>query len=448
MFASNSNNFFSKSEGDLFADSKQIQHSIESSQYVEYRPLSSNTDNVIDFSINGGPEFIDLALTKVRVKVTIRDENDKIVKNKWKMDKDSNSIPDGRHVVPISNFMCSLFDGVNISLNNKNVTSSGSCNHAYRSYIEKVFNYTGGSKRTHLTPAMYIEDQTGEFNSTTSVAALERMERISPNTGIISMEGYIHTDFSNSSKLLINKIPVTFKLTRNKAKFSLVVGAPVAAGEDYKIKIEEIVLLVRKVKLTEDAMNANEAFLKAKNVVYSFDRNEIRQFTLAAGLSQYTIDNAIIGQQAKRLLIMLMASSDEENFTSSPYRFQPFGLKLLQISGDNFQNLSPVRLDISNKDYQEGYMGLHEALNIYYHDSNVGITPDKYLSDCFAIAKDLTPDWCATGPHSSLPVSGSMRIALQFDEPLTKTVKMLVYSEFDSYVTIDSARVVSTDYAC
>lgn len=446
MFSAKNPYYFIKSECNLNSDLKAVQNSIESSQYVEYRPVSSNTDDILLFNVPGSKEYLDMSLTKIRIKATIRNSKGEIHINKWGDDTSSppKKIAKNKHVVPINNFMCSLFSQVAVSLNGKCVTAAGSSNHAYRSYLEKMLNYGPESKKCHLSSSMYYEDEVGEMDSVTSEAAKMRMGRMSETNGVISCEGYLHTDFSSQNKLLASKIDLELKLTRNKPRFSLITDG----DDEFTIRIEEAVLLVRKVTLTDKMADLNEKVMRNHGVSYCIDRNEIRTFTVARGTSNHTLENCFLGLQPVRIFMFMIDESSEFSLKKSPYCFEHFKLRLAMLSGDNFHNFPPVRMNVDNQDYQEAYIGLHEAMNIYFRDTKNGIRPKAFLTDHFILGFDCTPDWSASQSHTSIAQSGTMRLQLQFDEPLTKNIKIMLYSEFISVVNVASDRTISTDYAC
>lgn len=446
MYIEEAASTFPKSEADLFSV-KPMQNNIESSQIVEYRPISTGLDDCIEFVIPEGPEYIDLSLTKIHLKVKILDNLGNPVKNEWIPADAAEKTPKSRkgiHIAPGNNFLGSLFNQVLLFFNHKCITSPGS-NHAYRSYIEKLLNYDSSSKQTHLQSSLFIEDSTGQMDVFDNRGAVRRMARMGTN-GNIELIGYLHTDLSNMNKLLLNNVNLRIKLYRNKPSFSLFANAVV--NPEYKINITEATLLVRKVRMDPNMIKLNEIWLRSNNAKYCIERNEIKSFTIPAGTVNHVLDNCFISQMPKRVFMFAIAEEDEFNYRRSPYKFQHFDLKRVLLSGDNYSNLRPVRMNIAEMEYIEAFDNFHDALNTYFQDTSVAITPEQFMSGAFILGWDLTADLSASQDYVSMPKSGTLRLELEYAKALPSNIKLMLYAEYNSFISIDSARNVYTDYAC
>lgn len=437
---------FPKSEADIFAP-KVIQNTIESSDVVVYRPVTSGLDECIEFLVPESPYYTDLSLTKLHLKVRILDPAGKPVINPLKagLTAADPKVRDGIHAYPINNFMGSLFSQVLVYLNHKCITSPGT-NHAYRSYIEFLLNYGSDSKSTHLQSAMYIEDDVGKAGQVDGNRGLIKRANRMSDTGTLEMMGYLHIDLANSNKLLLNNINLRLKLFRNKTAFSLLTTEAVTG--DYKIEITDAALLVRRVKLNPSMIRANEIFLKKNNARYSIERNEIKTFNIAKDTTSKVLDNCFISQMPKRILMFAVDESAEFNYQKTPYFFKNHDLTYAHLSGDNFTNLRPITLNHAKKEYMEAYISLYDTANTFFQDSSFAILPDEFLLSSFIIGWDLSADSFASSNHLSMQKSGVLRLELQWGTPLKKNIKLMLYAEYDSFISIDSERNVYTDYAC
>lgn len=108
----------------------------------------------------------------------------------------------------------------------------------------------------------------------------------------------------------------------------------------------------------------------------------------------------------------------------------------------------PFTCDFPNNQYIRAYHSLFEGSNINHADIGNGISRDSYPNGYALLAVDFTPDLCSSATHVSLPKTGSLRIDVQFAEPLTKSVTAIVFAEFDGLIEIDQYRNVVTDYSC
>ena len=93
------------------------------------------------------------------------------------------------------------------------------------------------------------------------------------------------------------------------------------------------------------------------------------------------------------------------------------------------------------------YDGLFHAFNKSYSDSGNDITYEKFKKKYPLFCFDLTADGCGNADsHFELLKQGNLRLKLHFDEPLTETVTVIVYGEFESLLEINQNREVVLDY--
>ena len=128
------------SELDLFSV-PPTQTSIEHGSFVEYHPISTLVDSgPIEFSIPGtGEDYLDLSNSHLKIQA-------KLIK------ADTTDLGNADAVGPINLTLHSLFSQVDVSLNDKLVSSSTNT-YPYKAYIETLLNYGDGAKATQLTSA-------------------------------------------------------------------------------------------------------------------------------------------------------------------------------------------------------------------------------------------------------------------------------------------------------
>jgi len=217
-----------KSELDLFT-LPPTQTSIEMGDWVQYKPLASLTDDSpIEFVVPGhGDEYIDLSHTMLHLQA-------KIVKS------DGSKLEDADKAGPVNNWLHSLFSQVDVYLNQRLVSSPGNT-YAYRSYIETLLNYGPAAKKSHLTSALWFDDETGDMDSTEDenqglVDRREFTEKSLP----VDMLGHIHADIFNQEKFLLNGVELRLRLIRSRDAFSLM-----AKDGGYKVNILDANLYAR-----------------------------------------------------------------------------------------------------------------------------------------------------------------------------------------------------------
>ncbi|GFU27677.1 uncharacterized protein F54H12.2 [Trichonephila clavipes] len=140
-----------KSELNLFA-LPPTQTVIERGHWVQFHPIANVSDGgPIEFVISGsGEEYLDLSQTQLYVR-------EKILKS------DGRLITEENKVGPVNLFLYSLFPQVDISLNER-IISSSSNTYAYRAIIETLLNHGYDSKISQLTSEVYYKDTAGRMN--------------------------------------------------------------------------------------------------------------------------------------------------------------------------------------------------------------------------------------------------------------------------------------------
>jgi len=427
-----------KSELDIFS-LPPTQTSIEKSDWIEYKPIASLTDDApIEFSIPGfGEEYLDLSHTLLSVKV-------KILKSDGaNLPAETAAVP--VDVAPVNNFLHSLFDQVDVFLNQKLVSTSTS-NYMYRSYIEALLNYGTDSKNTQLTGAMFYADSAGKMVDFVQNMGLVKRKGMAANSAVIELLGPIHCDIMNMEKYLINGVELKIKFVRTRDSFSLI-----ATGGEYKVKMLDATLKIRKVKINPAILLAHSKNLERFNAKYPITRVETKVTTIAAGLASYSCNNIILGQIPKRIIIGFVSNKTYNgDFKLNPFNFHHYKLNHMSLYVDGQQIPSkPLQPDYENNLYAECYHTLFSGTDIFYGNSyNHNITKEDYIGGYALYAFDLTSDLSASNnAHWNLIRHGSILVELKFATALTESVNMIVYAEFDNVIEIDKRRNVSIDFS-
>ena len=102
------------------------------------------------------------------------------------------------------------------------------------------------------------------------------------------------------TKMLINGVEMRVRLVRSKDAF-----CPMDSTNDgrFGIKIKEATLIVRRIKINPGIFIAHANTLAKATAKYPITRVEVKTFTLHTGILGDSIDNAILGQLPKRIII-------------------------------------------------------------------------------------------------------------------------------------------------
>ena len=312
-----------KSEIDLFRV-LPTQQSLERGRWIDYAPLSSveNPDSAITYLIAGTDEYIDLSKTIL----TVRGE---ITKG------DGTKLTGGGQtdVAPVNNFLHSLFRQVDVYLNGKQVTPAMGT-YPYRAYIETLLNYDASAKESQFTSALYYKDtatkmdDAGALPSAITIKAKnpaktgEPEERFSlpvPGSGNqgfakrsqfiqngkqFVLSGPIFTDIFMSDRLLLNMMDLKVVLNRSNPKFCLMdktdENAPTVNPQ---VKLSEVILKIRKVKVDQTVSEGIERMLKQTPALYPIRRVECKILTVPSGLPTTRQDNIFSGIIPKTFVV-------------------------------------------------------------------------------------------------------------------------------------------------
>ena len=244
-----------KSELDLFAV-PPTQTSIEHGGWIEHQPITSlDSGGPIEFVVPGaGDAYIDLANTYLLVRA-------KVVRGV------GTDIADDTPVAPVNNWLHSLFSQVDVHLNDTLVTPSSNT-YPFRAYVETLLSYGAEAKKTQLTSQLWYKDTAGHMEATQenggNAGLVERRRHVA-GSRVVEMMGRLHVDLFMQDRFLINGVTVKIRLVRSKDAFSLMAGG---ANPDYKVRIVDAVLFVRKAVLSPTVAMAHIRALEKGTAKY------------------------------------------------------------------------------------------------------------------------------------------------------------------------------------
>lgn len=431
-----------KSELDLFT-LPPTQTSIESTQWVEYKPVTTiSEDSYLEFLVPGNSEdYIDLAHTMLSVSVRLENAD--------------GNISNTAIVAPVNNFLHSLFNQVDVFFNQKPVSPPNNA-YAYRAYIETLLNYSEEAKKSHLTSTLWYEDTAGQMDAALTTVTTANPS-FSKNKGAtkrnefvkggktLDLLGHLHCDVFNQEKFLLNGVEIRVRLIRSKDTFCLI---------DYetqpvKVHVLEAALRVRKAKINPGILIAHSKALTRGTAKYPLTRVEVKSFTLHTGVTGETLDNIILGQLPKRVIIgLVLNKAFNGNRRTNPFNFQHFNLTYLALNVDGVQIPGKAIQPKYPSTYIDAFHTVFSGTGIHFMNEGNCISRDNYPNGYCLYAFDLTPDLSANcNTHWNLVKTGAVRLELRFDTELQESINCVVYTEYDNILEIDSSRQVIVDFS-
>ena len=461
-----------KSEIDLFSV-PPTQLSLEKGRWIDYRPLSSvqNDDAAaITFMISGTDEYLDLSKTILIVEGTVEASNG------------TSQVTASQ--APVNNFLHSLFKQVDVYLNGKQVTPAMGT-YPYRAYIETLLNYDVSAKKSQLSSALYFKDTPGHMeeggglpstidiktniNQTTGVSEknitinnvmisgtgnqgfAKRSKFISEGKKFV-LSGPIFSDIFMCDRLLLNMVDLKVVLNRTPNAFCLMDVATATNQINPRVKFEDVVLKIRKVKVDETVSIANEQILKRTPALYPIRRVECKALTIPANLPRVRKDNIFSGMIPKSFVFGLVDAAafsgiyggdqgSSKGFKyGNPYNFRHYNVSTitLTVNGEEVP-FKQLTLDYKggntekNKDFVQAYNTLFSGTGKMYTNTGLDITREE------------TPDMCNTSGYFNAIQRGSLSVDITFGEASKVPIAMVCYGDFENIISINSERNVIYD---
>ena len=474
-----------KSEIDLFSV-PPTQQSLERGRWIDYAPLSSveSPDSAITYLIAGTDEYIDLSKTIL----TVRGE---ITKG------DGTKLTGGNQtsVAPVNNFLHSLFKQVDVYLNGKQVTPAMGT-YAYRAYIETLLNYDASAKKSQFTSALYYKDTATQMdeagslpgspktiNNISAVTSAQQNQQAtltkeevkitepgSGNQGFAKrskfirngkqfvLSGPIFADIFMSDRLLLNMMDLKVVLNRSNPKFCLMdKTSEKAPTVNPQVKLSEVILKIRKVKVDQAVSDGIEHMLKQTPALYPIRRVECKILTVPSGLPTTRQDNIFSGIIPKTFVVgFVNVDAANGTYWTNLYNFAHFGVRSLSLTANGeeipFKQLTlaypkkpngeidPAVDKDDQLDFDEAYNTLFSGTGKIYSNASLDIDQDEYPGGFALYAFDLTPDMCKSSDYFNTVQRGSLSLALTFREAAKHPLAMVCYGDFENVIRIDAER--------
>ena len=308
-------------------------------------------------------------------------------------------------------------------------------------------NYGAGAKNSHLSSCLWYNDTPGHMDDTSSAnAGFTIRSTLTENEKSFDLIGHLHCDVFNKEKYLLNGVELRIKLIRSRDSFCLME----TINNCRAVNIVEATLLVRRAKINPGVLLAHAKALAKTTAKYPLTRVEVKTLTMRGGILGETLDNVILGQLPKRIIIGFVdnkAFNGDKSY--NPFNFKHYNINFFSIYVDGTQiPPTPLQRNFKENLYVEAYHTLFSGCGIHFFNQGNMISRESYAKGSCLFAFDLTLDYSANSTsHWKLIRQGSMRIEVRFAEALISTVNCIVYAEYDNVLEIDSSRQVIVDFS-
>ena len=330
----------------------------EKVMWVVHEPcfISREHYSSIQFYIPGtGTQYTDLSKSELYVRFKIVDATGDVFTQ-----------DNTKSALPVDQILHSMWSSVDIKLNQKLVSTSGT-NYMYKALIENLLNYDHDCKKIQMSSIGF----TGESGSFTqrhptktpvNYGLKERGEWFkklntipgSTNPTCVEFMGPLMADICNQDRYILNGVDIDIKLWPNRDEFRLITFPD---NTKAKLVIEEIKLLVCKVKLSPVTILSHASVLKENNALYPYQKTDIRTKHMASGSYGETLEEIYQGQVPSRLIVGFVESeSYNGSFSKNPFHFQNFNLSKIgfYVDGESVPH-QPFEFDFKNCQYLQGF---------------------------------------------------------------------------------------------
>ena len=248
----------------------------EKVMWVLHEPcfVSKEHYSSVQFFIPGtGTQYTDLSRSELYVRIRIENSS-----------RDVFEQTDNSSALPMDQILHSMWGSVDIKLNQKLVSTSGT-NYMYKALIENLLNYSHNCKRIQMS-SIGFSSESGNFAQThpkvtpVNYGLKERSEwfkKVSTITGstdptCVEFMGPLMSDICNQDRYILNGVDIDIKLWPNRDEFCLITHP---SGTTAKLVIEEVKLLVCKVKLSPVTVLSHAAILREHNALYPYQKTDV-----------------------------------------------------------------------------------------------------------------------------------------------------------------------------
>ena len=421
----------------------------EKIMWVVHEPtfISKEHYSSVQFYIPGtGTQYTDLSKTELYVRIKITAEDGSVFEQ-----------TDAASALPVDQILHSMWGSVDIKLNQKLVSTSGT-NYMYKALIENLLNYNHNCKKFQMS-SIGFTTESGSFTQThprktpVNYGLKERGDWFKKVTTIpgnttdptcVEFMGPLMADICNQDRYILNGVDTDIKLWPNRDEFRLITFPN---GTVAKLVIEEIKLLVCKVKLSPVTVLAHAAVLQENNALYPYQKTDIRSKFLAQGSYGETLEDIYQGRVPSRLIVGFVESESYNGaFNKNPFHFQNFNLSKIgfYVDGESVPR-HPLEFDFNSCQYLEGLLSLYRVTGKINENTDIGITRNSYREGYNLIAFEVDPTTSPDFRYLGQGQEGRTRLEIKFKEALPKGVNIILYATFPETIEIDESGVVRVD---
>jgi len=353
-------------------------------------------------------------------------------------------------IAPVNNFMHSMFQRVDVSLQNKVLTHSDQA-YAYLSYLKALLYTSDEVKKGALQMAMYYKDEGGVLANAnwliTDNEGLKARGEYFKNSKEVDMCGHLYSDVLEISRYIPNGVPLGLTLYPSSPEFCLM--SPNNDVGKFKVVITKASLDVTMIEVDPLISVAHAELLQTRPAIFPYIKTEVKRFTMSKGVFSGEFNDPFNGRIPSEMVCGLVSdSSNHGTLVENPFLFEHNSLNFIQVTVDG-QDLSQAPIqpkyvlgatDTNNSLFMDAYKTLS---GVDIDDQVIPISRDEYGGGYCLYRFFSEPQTTAQNIDvTPLKRTGNMRITLKFDEQLNEPTTLIIFAKFGATLHIDKNRAV------
>ena len=426
--------------------------------YVSYRmvPISPFTTgiNPVDFQIDPQEDFIDLSRSYFEIQ--------------WKVQKaGGGNTANTDRTYFVNNLAHSLFKQISVRLNGT-LISPQTDTYAYKAYLETLLNYNRDDGETILHPQCWDniinipdtltgdqQNQThndfkgmDEENQLVVKSFQDKVEEFSG--GVTKVITFVpHIEVFHLSKLLIPGVQIGIKMYFNSPDFWSFrwTGAVALRLQEADIKLK---LYLCQIKVADNVYRELMSGSQRQMVTYPTVRSEIRTYNILNDTRHVEINNPFHNRLPNMVVVGLVESAAfNGNVGKYPFSFKTFNLSSIKqlVRGESYPYEELELVYNSTSTDHRGYRQFLQATGCLCKSRGNMVRGKDWGKGkhCTLFVYENAANGCLNSPILNPPLSGEIRLVLEFGAAQGHNVTAIVYGEFENKLEIDGNKTVLYD---
>jgi hypothetical protein len=325
----------------------------------------------------------------------------------------------------------SAFSSVDVTLNDTTVSSHAS--YPYRAYFDTLLNSNMSLEKGPLLYPIQFTRDSSKFDLEKDEALRDRYNncKASREFEVISP---VFSDVFQMDRLLISGVDMRITFRQSPNTFRLWRSA--TETHDHLLRIKNMKLTLRRVKIADTVMVAHESAIKQANATYLLRGIRTKLRSMVVGERQFRIENIGDGKVPSRILVAFVKTTALHGaYSDSPYKFEPLKIRsaVLTVGSKTIEDTFNFEKGI----YGEAYMRLIRSIE----NPHLRLSSKEYANNTFFLLYNTDPD-CNSSEVLSPVRNENVRLTIQLADALAESHTMLIITEDPRIMEITSNREV------